>query len=160
MYGPGDRRMLKLFRAIKKRYFTMIGNGDVLFQPAYINDVVNGFVLCLRNKQAIGEAFIIGGEEYLPLKKLVDLIAMELNVRRPTLKLPLSAVLCLASICERIFVPLGIEPPLHRRRVSFFQNNRAFRIEKAKKTLGYKPEVTLQQGIHKTIQWYADERWL
>lgn len=160
MYGPGDQRMLKLFRLIKKGRFVMIGNGEALFQPAYIDDVVQGFLLCLRNDKAIGEVFIIGGEEYLPLKDLVRVIATELHVAPPKIHIPLTPVLALASLCEWLCAPFGIEPPLHRRRVSFFQNNRAFSVEKAKRLLGYKPQVSLRDGIRKTIQWYREHGWL
>ncbi len=160
LIGPGDLRMLKLFRSIKKKRFVMIGEGDKFFQPAYIDDVVSGFLLCLKNEKAIGEVFIIGGEEYVPLKELVQLIAKELNASVPKIKIPLAPVLLMAYICERICAPLGIEPPLHKRRVSFFQNNRAFSIEKAKRILGYKPQVSLREGIQKTIQWYEGNGWM
>lgn len=160
LFGPGDLRMLKLFRSIKKGRFVMIGKGDKFFQPAYIDDVVNGFLICLKNDKAIGQAFIIGSDEYLPLKDLVQLIAKELNVTVPNIKIPLTPVLMMAYLCERICVPLGVEPPLHKRRVSFFQNNRAFSIEKAKRVLGYRPEVSLREGIKRTIQWYEDNGWL
>lgn len=160
LIGPGDLRMLKLFRTIKKGRFIMIGKGDKFFQPAYIDDVVSGFLLCLKNEKAIGEVFIVGGEEYVPLKELVQLIAKELNASVPKIKIPLAPVLLMAYICERICTPLGIEPPLHKRRVSFFQNNRAFSIEKAKKILGYKPQFSLKEGIQRTIQWYEEHGWL
>lgn len=160
LFGPGDLRMLKLFRMIKKGRFVMVGNGNALFQPAYIDDVVRGFLLCLANENAIGEAFIIGGDEYLPLKALVRLIASELKVPPPKLKLPLAPVLWLATLCEHLCAPFGIEPPLHRRRVSFFQNNRAFSIDKAKRVLGYEPKISLREGIQKTIRWYEEHGWL
>lgn len=157
MFGPGDLRMLKLFRMIKKGRFVMVGNGKPFFQPAYIDDVVQGFILCLENENAIGEVFIIGGDEYLHLRELVQLIAEELGVQPPRLKIPLFPVLFLATLCEKICVPLGIEPLLHRRRVSFFQNNRAFSIAKAKKALSYKPQVSLRGGIKRTIRWYEEQ---
>lgn len=160
LIGPGDLRMLKLFRTIRKGRFVMIGEGDKFFQPAYIDDVINGFLLCLKNEKAIGEVFIIGGEEYVPLKDLVQMIAKELNVTIPKIKIPLTPVLLLAYICERICAPLGIEPPLHKRRVSFFQNNRAFSIEKARKILGYRPHISLKEGIQRTVRWYEDNGWL
>jgi nucleoside-diphosphate-sugar epimerase len=160
MLGPGDLRMLKLFRMIKKRRFIIVGNGKAFFQPAYIDDVVQGFIRCLGNDKAVGEVFIIGGEEYLPLTDLFRLIAEELGVAPPKIKVPLTPVLWLATLCEGICIPLGIEPPLHRRRVSFFQNNRAFSIEKAKTGLGFQPEVTLREGIRRTIQWYENKGWL
>jgi dihydroflavonol-4-reductase len=160
LMGPGDDRMLKLFRMIKKGRFIMVGNGDVYFQPAYIDDVVRGFQLCLFHEAALGEAFIIGGEEFIHLRDLVRLIADELNVQVIFRKIPLRPVLWLATLSEFIFVPLGLEPPLHRRRVSFFQNNRAFSIDKAKRLLGYQPQVSLKDGIQRTISWYEKNGWL
>jgi len=154
MFGPGDLRMLKLFRMIKKQRFVIIGHGEALFQLAYIDDVVQGFISCLENNKAIGEVFIIGGDKYLPLKELFQLIASEFKVPPPKIKLPLTPVLWLASLCELICAPLKIEPPLHRRRVSFFQNNRAFSVEKAKRLLNYEPQVSFKEGLQRTIQWY------
>ena len=156
MFGPGDLRMLKLFRMINKGRFVIVGNGNALFQPAYIDDVVKGFMLCLNSDRATGEAFIIGGEEYVPLKELFRLIAEELGVKPPKVKIPMFPVNILAMLCEKMCAPFNIEPPLHRRRVSFFKNNRAFKINKAKKKLGYLPEVSLREGIKRTISWYKD----
>jgi nucleoside-diphosphate-sugar epimerase len=157
MFGPGDLRMLKLFRMIKKKRFVIIGDGTPFFQPAYIDDVVNGFLLALKNEEAIGETFIIGSDEYVRLSKLCEMIADALNVPPPKIKIPLKPVLFLADICEKVCVPFGIEPPIHRRRVSFFQNNRAFAIDKARKMLGFNPQTTLKEGIQKTIEWYEKE---
>lgn len=160
MFGPGDRRMLKLFRLIKKRRFVMVGDGSALFQPAYIDDVVDGFLLCLRNERALGEAFIVGGEEYVPLRELVGIISAELGVEPPRLRVPLGPILTLADLCEKCLVPLGIEPPLHRRRVSFFQNDRAFSVEKARRVLGFRPRMPLREALRSTIGWYQQQGWL
>ncbi|HEX7183641.1 MAG TPA: NAD-dependent epimerase/dehydratase family protein [Thermoanaerobaculia bacterium] len=160
MFGPGDERMLKLFRMIQKRRFVMVGDGAALFQPAYVDDVVEGFALSLRNDRALGEAFIIGGEEYVPLRDLVGVIAAELGVSPPRLRVPLAPVLFLADVCEKMFVPFGLEPPLHRRRVSFFQNSRAFSIDKARRVLGFEPHKTLREGVRATIDWYRQQGWL
>lgn len=157
LFGPGDMRMLKLFRLIQKGKFIIVGKGEVLFHPAYIDDVVRGFLLCLNNEKAIGEAFILGGEGYLTLNELCKLIADELKVAPPKIKVPLAPVLGLATLCELLCEPFGIEPPLHRRRVSFFQNNRAFSIDKAKQVLGYKPQYSLREAIQKTIYWYQGQ---
>jgi nucleoside-diphosphate-sugar epimerase len=160
LFGPGDLRMLKLFRLIKKGRFVVVGNGKPLFQPAYIDDVIQGFILCLNNNKAIGEAFIIGGEEYVTLNELFSMIAEELGVSPPKSRIPLTPVIWLSTLCEKVCVPLGIEPPIHKRRVSFFQNNRAFSIEKAKTMIDYQPQVSLRQGIRRTIRWYEQHGWL
>jgi nucleoside-diphosphate-sugar epimerase len=160
MVGPGDDRMLKLFRMIARGRFVMVGDGDKLFQPAYVDDVVDGFALCLRNQRAVGEAFIVGGGEYLPLRDLVVLIAEELGVSPPRWRVPLAPMMLLAGLCERVCAPFGVAPPLHRRRVSFFQNQRAFSIAKARRVLGFEPRMSLRDSIAATIGWYRDQQWL
>jgi len=58
MFGPGDLRMLKLFRMIKKKRFIIIGDGMPYFQPAYSDDVVNGFLLALEKKKPLGKRLL------------------------------------------------------------------------------------------------------
>ena len=160
MIGPYDKRMLKLFRGIKKGRFLIFGRGEAFFQPSHVDDVVDGFLLALNDEKAVGEAFIMGGEEYVPLHELVDKIAAQLQVSSPKLRIPLAPMLMAASMCEKVCAPLHIEPPLHRRRMSFFQNNRAFSVQKAKQKLGYRPRYSLDEAIGATIRWYEDNHWL
>ena len=58
IYGPGDRRFVKLFKAIKKGLFVMIGRGDTLFHMVYIDDLVQGFLLASEREEALNEVFI------------------------------------------------------------------------------------------------------
>jgi nucleoside-diphosphate-sugar epimerase len=59
------------------------------------------------------------------------------------------------SLVEKLCVPFGIEPPIHRRRVDFYTKSRAFSIEKAQRLLGYQPRVKLSEGIRETFDWYV-----
>jgi nucleoside-diphosphate-sugar epimerase len=154
LYGPGDLRMLKLFRMIQRRRFVLLGKGDANFHPAYIDDVTRAFVLAAVHQRAAGQTFIIGGDGYLPLRELILAIARHLQVPPPGFRLPLGPVELLARACEALCRPFNIEPPLHRRRMSFFRNNRGFSIDKARRMLGYEPQVTLDDGLERTIAWY------
>lgn len=160
LYGPGDERLLKLFRMLQKGRFVMIGDGQPCFQPSYIDDVVEGFRLCLRNQKTIGETFIIASDEYLPIRQMVTVIAEELGVSPPRWRLPMTPIMAVARLCEAVCEPLGLEPPLHRRRVSFFHSNRAFSVDKAKQLLGFSPSVHLREGVRRTIGWYREKGWL
>ena len=154
LYGPGDLRMLKLFRLIQRRRFILLGKGDAYFHPAYIGDVARAFVLAAVHPRAAGQTFIVGGDEYLLLRNLIGAIAAHLHVAPPAIRIPLWPVDLLARVCEAVCAPLNLEPPLHRRRMSFFRNNRAFTIEKARNLLGYRPQVNLEEGLERTIAWY------
>jgi nucleoside-diphosphate-sugar epimerase len=157
IYGPGDTRLLKLFRTIAKGRFVMIGTGKVYIHLGYVEDIVRGMRLAATSPNALGEVIIIGGEEYQPLNELVGMIAQQLGVARPRWRMPAKPVQLLGSVCEGICIPLGISPPIYRRRVDFFTKSRAFSIEKAKTLLGYRPAVSLQDGIRETIQWYREQ---
>jgi nucleoside-diphosphate-sugar epimerase len=57
-------------------------------------------------------------------------------------------------------MPLGIEPPLFRRRADWFRQNRAFRIDRARRELGYDPKVDLATGLARTAAWYRENGYL
>ncbi|MBE0525017.1 MAG: SDR family NAD(P)-dependent oxidoreductase, partial [Methanosarcinales archaeon] len=88
IYGPGDLRFLKLFKSIQTGKFVMIGNGEVLYHLVYIDDLVEGFVLCGKKDIAVGQTYIIGGERYISLNKLVEIIANSLGVKEPKIRFP------------------------------------------------------------------------
>lgn len=156
IFGPGDLRFLKLFKFINNGKFRMIGKGDVLYHLTFVEDLVQGIILAGQKKEASGNIYTVGGEEFMTLKKLVALIAETLNKPVPKKSIPLKPVYIAAVMCETICRPLGIEPPLYRRRLDFFTKDRAFDISKAKKELGYKPQVPLKQGLKITAKWYKE----
>jgi nucleoside-diphosphate-sugar epimerase len=154
IYGPGDTRFLKLFRAIDKGYFVMIGSGKVLYHLTYIDDLVEGIVLAGRRPEALGEVFTIAGKRYTTIRELVDLIADILGKRRAKWRIPFLPVYMAAVACDKLCRPLGITPPIYPRRVEFFHYDRAFTISKAQKLLGFEPKVSLRDGLERTAAWY------
>jgi dihydroflavonol-4-reductase len=157
IYGPGDRRFLKLFRAIRKGTFVMFGKGDVLYHLTYIDDLVRGIIACGENEKALGQVFIIAGEKATTLRELADRIAVVLGVRPPRWRLPFGALWTASVLCEGICRPLGLEPPLFRRRADFFRKDRAFNASKIARLLGVQPQVNLEEGLRRTAGWYRAE---
>jgi nucleoside-diphosphate-sugar epimerase len=72
------------------------------------------------------------------------------------LHVPVWPFFAAGAVCEAICLPLGIAPPIYRRRVAFFTKNRAFRIDKARRLLGYRPRVPLDDGLRETAAWYRE----
>jgi nucleoside-diphosphate-sugar epimerase len=160
IYGPGDRRLLKLFRGVAHRRFLILGAGDIYYHLTYIDDLVEGFRLCGTVPAAAGRTYILAGGEVGTLEDLVSLVAEEAGVAPPSLHLPVWPFWLAGALCEAICVPLRIEPPLYRRRVDFFTKSRAFDIARATAELGYAPEVGLRVGIRRTLDWYRSKGWL
>ena len=160
IYGPGDRRLLKLFRGVARKRFVILGDGRIFYHLTYIDDLVEGFRLCGEVPGAAGRIYILAGGEVTMLNELVGLIALEAGVSPPRIHLPVWPFWTAGAICETICAPLGIEPPIYRRRVDFFTKSRAFDISRARQELGYSPKVGLRDGIRKTLAWYRTAGWL
>ncbi|MGH7491757.1 MAG: NAD-dependent epimerase/dehydratase family protein [bacterium] len=154
IYGPGDTRFLKLFRYVHNGKFRMLGSGRVLYHLTFVEDLVAGIALAGEKAEAIGQTFTIGGREYTTLSELVARIARALAVPLPSKKIPVWPVWFGGLLCEIACRPFGIEPPIYRRRVDFFIKDRAFDISKARKLLGYEPQVDLDAGLKRTADWY------
>lgn len=157
IYGPGDTRFLKMFRGIARGRFPMLGRGKVFYHLTYIDDLCRGFELCGTVPGAAGRTYILAGPEYTTLQRLVELVAEELGVRPPWIRLPIWPVWIAGALCEAVCVPLRIAPPLYRRRVDFYSKSRAFDTRRAREELGYNPAVDLKTGIHLTAQWYRSQ---
>ena len=160
IYGPGDTRFLKLFHALSKRRFVMIGSGKALYHLTYIDDLIQGVVLAGKRPEALGEVFTIGGESYTTIGKLINLIADILEKPRPKWRIPFYPIFVASVLCEKICRPMGIEPPIYPRRVEFFHNDRAFDISKAQRLLGFKPQMSLYEGLSQTAEWYRNNGYL
>lgn len=157
IYGPGDMRFLKMFRGLAKGRFPVLGSGEVFYHLTFIDDLVEGFRLCGEVPGAAGRTYILGGAAYTTLNELVALIAGELGVAAPRLRLPVWPFWTAGLLCELVCVPLRIEPPLYRRRVDFYTKSRAFDIGRARRELGYDPAVDLREGVRRTIAWYREQ---
>jgi nucleoside-diphosphate-sugar epimerase len=157
IYGPGDRRFLKLFRPIARRRFVMIGSGETLYHLTYVDDLVQGILLTAQHPDAVGEVFTIGGERYTTLNELVAAIARALDVEPPNLRVPFLPVYWASVVCEKLWKSVGADPPLYPRRTEFFALDRAFDISKARSVLGYQPSVSLEEGLARTAEWYRAE---
>ena len=160
IYGPGDRRLLKLFRGVARRRFVVLGDGRIFYHLTYIDDLVEGFRLCATVSRAAGRTYILAGGEVTRLNDLIGLIAEEARVPPPRLHLPVWPFWTAGAVCEALCAPLGIEPPIYRRRVDFFTKSRAFDITRARAELGYAPQVNLREGIRRTLQWYREHGYL
>src|ERR1043166_960190 len=160
IYGPGDLRFLKLVRAVARRRFVMIGRGDIKYQMVYIDDLVDGILRCGTLAAAVGRVYILTGEPAGTLRGRVETIARAVGLPSPRWRVPFCPVYLAGALCEVLCKPLGLNPPLYRRRVDFFRKMRWFDIARAKRELGFAPRTDLPTGIRKTVAWYRENGYL
>ena len=161
IYGPGDPgRFVMIFRQAAKGRFLMFGGGSTFYHPVYIDNLVDAFMLTLPPGVGAGEHYIIADAEYLPIRELVEKTGEALRVPVRITSLPLAPLIVAGHVCERVCKPFGINPPIFPRRVDWFRQVRAFRIDKARRELGYEPKVGLEEGLRRTGEWYRAHGYL
>lgn len=161
IYGPGDpERFFMLFKMVSKGRFLMFGNGQAHYHPVYIDNLVDAFELSAASGKGDGEPYLIGDEKYYTLNDLVMAIAEALGVSLKLRHFPFWPLWSAALACEIVYKPFRVDPPLFRRRVDWFRQNRAFSIDKARKELGYVPRVGLKEGLAQTATWYRENGYL
>lgn len=161
IYGPGDpERFLMIYRRVARGWFPMFGSGRTLYHPLYVDNLVDAFVLAGERGRGDGEAYLVADEEYVTIRDLVRRVGAALGVEVKIRRLPVTPLVVAGHVCEKLCRPFGIVPPIFPRRVDWYRQNRAFRIDKAKRDLGYVPRVGLDEGLRRTGDWYRANGFL
>lgn len=153
-YGPGDRRLLKLFRSIARGHFVMIGSGSNRRQCIHVDDLARGLLLASQHSAAVGQTFVLAGSDIMTTQDMVRRIAMVLERRPPRLQLPMWPFVAAAGVMETTLPPLHIAPPLHSRRLDFFRKSFVFSTARAQSLLGFHPAIDFRTGAADTVSWY------
>jgi nucleoside-diphosphate-sugar epimerase len=159
IYGPEDRRMLKLFKLAAMPLIPVVGSGKGYMHLIHVDDLTNFMLYCADLPGAKNEVFICGNRQALSYKQVTRMINNQLGRHSGFLQLPALPFFSLAWLCEWVCKPLGVEPPIHRRRVAFFTKDRSFDTSKMQAT-GFEYRFNDETGLENTIQWYQRHGWL
>ena len=161
IYGPGDPgRFLMLFKRAQRGAFPMFGSGVTYYHPVHIDNLVDAFLLAAEADRGCGEAYLIGDEEYFTIEELVKRVGHAIDVDVRIDHYPIWPLIIAGHICEKVCRPFGVPPPIFPRRVDWFRQVRAFRIDKAQRDLGYQPRVGIDEGLRRTGEWYRAHGYL
>ncbi len=157
IYGPGDKRTLKLYRAINYGKFFVAGKGDGFQTPVFVEDFVKAIILIIKNNVGSGEIFNIAGKELLRTEDMIRIIATQLKKRILPFKIPILPLKLIAKILDLLSSITGINFPLTSSSLAFFERSKPLSIEKAKNVLKFTPETDFEEGIRLTLNWYKKE---
>jgi len=160
-YGPGDTRpvFFKLFRLIGKGRFVPIGKGDNYLHTIYVENLIDAILLAASKNLSSGEDFIIGDATCPKVKDIIGTIYHLYGKQKPRFYLPRSFALTAARFFD-LLANRGLPTPLTTKSVKFITAEKRFKINKAKKLLGYNSKVSLAGGMRKTFNWYKANKYL
>jgi dihydroflavonol-4-reductase len=160
IYGPGDRRLFKVFRMAMWPFFPILGYGKCLYHLIHVEDLADTLILAAGHPAALNDIFICGNPEPVTLEHMAKAIGVALGRKPRVVRIPVWPFFAAAAVCEAVCKPLGIEPPLYRRRVAFFTKDRAFDTRKIRERLQPRFAYTNEVGLERTAQWYLDQGWI
>jgi len=160
VYGPRDLHLLAWFKAIANGTYRAIANGRALWQPIFVDDVVRGIQSALNVQGADGQTIHLAGSERATIADIGAKIGAALGKNGTRASIPYPLAMAAGAILELAYKPLGTDPPLTRARVRTMTQNRVYAIDRAERLLGFKPEVSLDQGLRRTVAWYRSQGFL
>lgn len=142
----GSRRDRNIFRLIEwLRVFPVIpvlGNGEYLQQPIFVDDVAQAVVSCLKDDRAVGKSYNIAGQSALSFNQVIDVIAAQMNRRVWKIHFPSGPVVSMLRFFERLHIPF----PIKAEQILRLNENKNFDYAEAQNDIGFQPR-SFAEGI-------------
>jgi nucleoside-diphosphate-sugar epimerase len=157
IYGPGDAASFARFATkLRDGRMIVIGSGENHVPLIYVTDVAHGVLRAAEADGAEGRSYLLVNDEVVTQRDYLSAIARELGVAVPRWRIPyrlgvmLGAGLEIGSRMARRRQP----PPLMRYGVQLLGGENRFSIERARRELGFSPQVPLAEGVRRSVEWY------
>lgn len=156
--GAGDRAILPRVLALARRgWFPYLDGGKARIDTTCVENVTDAVLASLSVAvPSAPEIFNITNGEPLRVRDLLEKLFAALDMKVRAIHLPRSAALALAGMAEGLahLRPGQPEPRLTRYGVGVIGYSQTLDITRARTLLGYRPRVSLDEGIRRFSQWW------
>lgn len=157
VYGPNDRTTtLQIAPTLLGRQFGYVDGGKYLMAPVYVDNLVQAILLAAESNRAAGQVYNVVDDGKVTWKEYIEWMCEDLNCRTPWLSVPRWIAWPLAVVMDSSakFMKKKESPMINKYRVRVVMKHHHYSTEKAKRELGYRPEISTREGIKRTIDWY------
>jgi nucleoside-diphosphate-sugar epimerase len=160
IYGPRDRASFARFAdQIRRGRMIVVGSGNNHIPLIHVRDVARGILLASEVVTASGRAYLLVNDEPATQIDYLSAIANELGVPPPSQHVPYRLLLAAGVMAESLgrLTRRSSPPPLTRYGVQLLGGENRFAITRARRELGFIPEVNLATGVGQSLEWYFKE---
>jgi nucleoside-diphosphate-sugar epimerase len=159
VYGPGSGRILNELSRVKFERIKMLDAGRGYLNMIYVDDLVDGIILALDSPAAAGESFLMSGDPAVSWHEYLTCLAM--MCRKPV---PPAIPVWRARL-EATAARWHFRFTRHPRRIedtdfALMHQPSTVSVEKARRLLGFRPQITLHEGMRRTEAWLRETGWL
>ncbi len=160
VYGPRSAQFtIRPVEAIKRGRMTLVDGGRFLCNPIFIDDLIDGLVLCATTDAAIGEAINFTGGVAVPWSDFFGHYGRMLGVDRFR-SVPYPFAWLIAWGNEIRTAIKGKRARINREVIRSLRARCSFSNEKARRLLGWTPRYDLAEGMKRTEAWLRAEGYL
>jgi nucleoside-diphosphate-sugar epimerase len=157
IYGPRDSASFARFaRMTEKGQMVMVGSGRNHLPLIYARDAARGVLLASEADEAVGRAYLLVNDQPVTQRAFLTAIAARLGVPAPTRRIPYRVAVLLGATAENLGRLTHREqpPPVMRYGIQLLGGENRFVISRARRELGFSPQVDLAEGIRRSVDWY------
>jgi nucleoside-diphosphate-sugar epimerase len=152
VYGPADQKWtVGPMTLMLSGNFKLIDQGKGIFQPIFVDDLVEGIVLAAE-KGRIGESYILCGAERTTFHEYFRQLAVIAGVQKLP-SVPYWLAMTMATLAESFARLTGGTPPFTRTGVRGTYRQDSYSMLKAKQQLGFQPRTSLAEGLKRIEAW-------
>ncbi len=158
-FGPGNfANMYTLIRQIDRGVFWPVGAGENLKSMAYVENLVDSSLFLWERAGAQAyEVFNWVEKPDLSSDRIARLVYARLGKSYPSVPVPLGLALALALPFDAVARVTGINLPITGARIRKLAGSRTVFEAQAARDAGYRPAISLQEGIARMVDWYVRE---
>jgi nucleoside-diphosphate-sugar epimerase len=161
VYGPCDRDVYQVIRAVARGWMVRIGSAERRFSLIYVGDVVEGLIAAADRADAGGKIFYLAHPSPVSWEKFGATAARLMGRSARTVTIPEPAAYALGVLAEWWARLSGKPGILSRDKVTeaccagwVCDPRRAWR------ELGFRASTALDEGLGRTLDWYKEAGWL
>ena len=160
LFGVGDTSIIpRLLRLNSKIGIPLFSDGSQMIDITCVENVALSIRLALEKKESVGNIYNITNDEPMQFKEILELFFDEMGIKGRYIRLNYSVIKFIVNLIEKLysFFKIGGEPPLTLYTLYLLKYSQTLSVEKAKKDLGYKPEITIREGIRNYVRYNRED---
>jgi 2-alkyl-3-oxoalkanoate reductase len=158
LYGPRDRITIpRVIPALMQQRAPIVGSGENYLNIIYAGDVAAGAILAASHPAAKGQAYNMCSEGEVKQKDLLNALTDALSLPRVTKHVPYWLAIRWAFVLEAFgkLLRRAKPPTITRRAIYLIGRSTQYSTQKAREQLGWRPQVNIQEGVRRTLEWFV-----
>ena len=161
VYGERDTEIFIYFQNFAKGITTKIGFDKKVLSLIHVTDLVEGFYKAAISDKSVGEVYFISSEKFYTWDEINSITSTVLNKKVIKILVPHFLVYTIAAIAQFFSVFSSKAATLNlEKAMDLVQHAWICDTSKAMRDLEYRQNISIEEGVKRTCEWYKEMKWI